>query len=91
MARRRRNPISKLLGDLGDDARGFAGDLTARARDAEEHAHDAVRHAVDGDGERRSADDRREIEELSDALAALTLKVNRLAAAQDEAGEGTPR
>jgi hypothetical protein len=93
MARRRRSPISKLLGDLGDDAKGVADDLAARARGAEEHAREAVCHAVDGDGagEHRAAADRREIEELSDALAALTLKVNRLAAAQDDAGGGRAR
>lgn len=85
MARRRRSPVNKLLGSLSDDTKDFVDALTARARSAEEHARDAVRHAVDGD-DRAAECDRREIEELGKALADLTEKVNRLAAAQDGAG-----
>jgi polyhydroxyalkanoate synthesis regulator phasin len=85
MAKRRHSPVSRLLGNLSDDAKGFVDDLTARAREAEGHARDAVRHAVDGDGSEEDAD-RREVEELSAALAELTKKVNRLADGQGEPG-----
>jgi polyhydroxyalkanoate synthesis regulator phasin len=82
MARRRRSPVSRLLGSLSDDAKGFVDDLAARAREAEGQARNAVRHAVDGGGEADA--DRREVEELSAALAELTKKVDRLAEAQGE-------
>lgn len=85
MARRRRSPVSRLLGNLSDDAKGFVDDLTARAREAEGQARDAVRHAVDDDGSGADAD-RREVEELSAALVELTKKVNRLAEGQGEPG-----
>lgn len=85
MAKHKRSPVTRLLGNLSDDAKGLVEDLTARARSAEGHARDAVRHAVDDDCSAES--DRREIEELGKALADLTEKVNRLAAAQAEAGE----
>ena len=84
MARRRRSPVSRLLGNLSDDAKGFVDDLTARARQAEGQARDAVRHAVD-DGSEADAD-RREVEELSAALAELTKKVNGLAEGKSEPG-----
>lgn len=83
MAKRRRSPVTKLLGGLSDDTKGLVDDLTARARSVEEHARDAVRHAVDGDSSAEC--DRREVEELGKALADLTEKVNRLAAAQEGA------
>lgn len=85
MAKHRRSPVTKLLGSLSDDTKDFIDDLTAGARSAEEHVRDAARHAVDGD---HSAEcDRREIEELGRALADLTEKVNRLAAAHDGVDE----
>jgi len=84
MARRRRSPVSRLLGNLSDDTKGFVDDLTARARAAEGQARNAVRHAVDGGSETDA--DRREVEELSAALAELTKKVNRLAEGQREPG-----
>jgi hypothetical protein len=86
MGKRRRSPLTKLLGNLADDTKGFVDDLTARAADSEGHARDALEHAVGDDGDKDA--DRREIEELSSALAALTKKVNRLAKEQGEAGEG---
>jgi polyhydroxyalkanoate synthesis regulator phasin len=89
MARRRRSPVSRLLGSLSDDAKGFVDDLAARAREAEGHARDAVRHAAGGDGSDADAD-RREVEELSIALAELTKKVNRLAEGQGEPGSASP-
>lgn len=85
MAKRRHSPVSRLLGNLSDDAKGFIDDLTTRAGEAEGHARDAVGHAVDGDGSEEDAD-RREVEELSTALAELTRKVNRLAEGQGEPG-----
>lgn len=85
MARRRRSPVSRLLGNLSDDAKGFVDDLTATAREAESHARDAVRHTVDDGGGEADAD-RREVEELSAALAELTKRVNRLAEGQGEPG-----
>jgi polyhydroxyalkanoate synthesis regulator phasin len=88
MARRRRSPVSRLLGDLSDDTKGFVDDLTARARAAEGHAREALRHATGEDGSEADAD-RREVEELSAALAELTKKVNRLADGQREPG-GAP-
>jgi polyhydroxyalkanoate synthesis regulator phasin len=88
MARHSRSPVSRLLGNLSDDAKGFVDDLTARAREAEGHARDAVRHAAGGDGSEADAD-RREIQELSDALIELTKKVNRLAEGQGEAGSAS--
>ena len=84
MAKRRRSPVSRLLGNLSDDAMGFADDLTARARQAEGRARDVVEHAVDNDSDADA--DRREVEELSAALAALTKKVNRLAEGQGGPG-----
>jgi polyhydroxyalkanoate synthesis regulator phasin len=84
MARRRRSPVSRLLGSLSDDAKGLVDDLTARARAVEGQARDAVRHAVDDGGEVDA--DRREVEELSAALAELTKKVDRLAEGQGEPG-----
>jgi polyhydroxyalkanoate synthesis regulator phasin len=84
MARRRRSPVSRLLGNLSDDAKGFVDDLTARAREAEGHARDAVRHAVDDGGQADA--DRREVEELSAALAELTKRVNGLAEDQGKLG-----
>ena len=85
MARRRRSPVSRLLGNLSDDAKGLVDDLTTRARAVEGQARDAVRHAVDDDGSEADAD-RREVEELSAALAELTKKVNRLAEGQGGPG-----
>ena len=76
----------RAIGNLADDTKGFVDDLTARAADTEGHARDALEHAVGEDGDRDA--DRREIEELSSALAALTKRVNRLAEEQGEAGEG---
>lgn len=85
MPKRRRNPVSRLLGSLSDDTKGFVDDLAARARDAEGHVRDAVAHGVGEDGGGTDAD-RREVEELGRALAELTEKVNRLAQAQAKDG-----
>ena len=78
MPGRRRSPVSRLLGHLSDDTKGFLDDLTVRAQEVEAHARDALRHAA-GDDARDADADRREVEELSAALAELTKKVNGLA------------
>lgn len=79
VAKRRRNGISKLLGDVTDGARDAAETLTGGARRLEGHARDAVRHAVDDPPAKDGDRDRREVEELRAALDDLQRKVNRLA------------
>ena len=85
MPSRRRSPVSRFLGHLSDDTKGFVDDLTIRVQEAEGHARDALRHAAGEDGGEADAD-RREVEELSAALAELTKKVNRLADAHCQRG-----
>ena len=78
--KRRKNSITKFLQDIIDDSKELVDDLIDRVQDVEEHAHDAVRDIVDDEDETEapSGDD---VAQLKAAVASLSKKVDKLAAA----------
>jgi hypothetical protein len=80
VTKRRKNSVTKFLQDVVDDTKELVDDVLDRARDVEENAHDAVRDIVeDEDNEETTAGE--ELGELKHAIAQLTKKVDKLAAA----------
>lgn len=93
-SRRRRNSVTRLIGDLVDDTKDLVDDLVDRAKDVEDDTRKTVRRAVDDDPADGRADgsgprdDRDvEIDRLSAALDDLTAKVNKLVQLQIDQAE----
>jgi hypothetical protein len=87
MGKLRRKSFTSFLEDIVDDSKDFIDDLTDRARTVEHHAHDAVHDAAaDERGTAPDSDGERELAELRESLADLTLKVNRMAKAYGKGG-----
>jgi polyhydroxyalkanoate synthesis regulator phasin len=78
--KRRKNSVTKFLQDVIDDSKELVDDLIDRARDVEEHTHDAVRDVVDDEDEDTTPPSSEELAELKSAIAALSKKVDKLAA-----------
>jgi polyhydroxyalkanoate synthesis regulator phasin len=76
--KRRSNSVTKFIQDVIDDSKELVDDLIDRASDVEGHAHDAVRDVVDEDEETTPSGE--ELAELKSAIAALTKKIDKLAA-----------
>ena len=77
--KRRKNSVTKFIQDIIDDSKELVDDLIDRASDVEEHAHDAVRDIVDEE-ETDEAPSSDELAQLKSAIAALSKKVDKLAA-----------
>jgi hypothetical protein len=66
---RRKNSVTRWIGDMVDDTKDFVDDLIDRAKDVEEDVRDAVKKAVDDD----------EDEEKSTSKTASTADLKALA------------
>jgi polyhydroxyalkanoate synthesis regulator phasin len=68
-------------GDIVADSRDFIDDVIDRAKDVEDDLQDAARDLVDDVADSDAEVSERELEDLRNAVAELTAKVNELAAA----------
>ena len=81
MARRNSSSITNLLSDIIDDIKDFVDDeIIDRGRDTEKDLRKAARNWTDSDDDDAPRRSRRgDVDELHEAVAALTKKVDALA------------
>lgn len=88
---KRKNTVTRWVGDVVDDTKDFVDDIIDRAADVEKDARKAIRKAADDDKKSKKKRNKKYDAELADLHAAITelsATVNALAEAQTRSNLG---